>query len=79
MRIKKNKNPTKALVGIGEITSYSIKRAEVRWIRNFTWMSTEIMTSVLSSFPIIADTPAATISMITRKSLNCEKKIITGD
>ena len=28
MRIKKNKNPTKALVGIGEITPYSIKRAE---------------------------------------------------
>ena len=28
MRIKKGKNPTKALVGIGEITPYSIKRAE---------------------------------------------------
>ena len=28
MRIMKNKNPTKALVGIGEITPYSIKRAE---------------------------------------------------
>ena len=28
MRIKKGKNPTKDLIGIGEITPYSIKRAE---------------------------------------------------
>ena len=28
MRIKKGKNPTKDLIGVGEITPYSIKRAE---------------------------------------------------